>query len=334
MARQTDEFALAWNSLSGSDNDAGWRTIAIAPAGACMLSAGRCFPGNQEALLAGFSAVTIGAAEKLPDGQGFAVERVDLDQDGRTWVALTRKSPGGIDLFSAMACDVAGALDAEVGADEPRLLRVFLGRVRAWQEFMRKGAQALSAEDEIGLIGELAILSAIVDEGVLAASAVESWVGPLAGLRDFEIGTGGMEVKSTLSAAGFPASVGSLDQLDDSVRQPLFVAGVRLRQAVNGASLPDSVDAMRDIVRGDAEAERLLSERLVAAGYFDIHVNRYSRRFNVAGVRVLEVGPGFPRLTPGLVPAGIARARYEIDLDKAPGGDIGVGAALKRLGAL
>ena len=334
MARQTDEFALAWNSLSGSDDDAGWRTIAIAPAGACMLSAGRRFPGNEEALLAGFSAATIGAAEKLPDGQGFAVERVDPNGDGKTWVALTRRASGGIELFSTMACDVAGALDAEAGADEPRLLRVFLGRVRAWQEFMRKGAQPLSAEDEIGLIGELAILSAIVDEGVFAASAVEAWVGPLAGLRDFEIGTGGMEVKSTLSAAGFPARVGSLDQLDDSVRQPLFVAGVRLRQIVNGASLPESVEAMRDIVRGDTEAERLLSERLVAAGYFDAHIDRYPRRFKVAGIRVVEVGQGFPRLTRGQVPTGITRASYEIDLDKAPGGDIGVAAALKKLGAL
>ena len=63
MARQTDEFALAWHSLSGSAQEPGWRMIAIAPAGACMLSAGRRFPGNEEALLAGFSAATIGAAK-------------------------------------------------------------------------------------------------------------------------------------------------------------------------------------------------------------------------------------------------------------------------------
>jgi len=333
MARQTDEFALAWNSLSGSADDTGWRTIAIAPAGVCMLSAGRRFPGNEEALLAGFTTATIGTTEKLPDGQGFSVERVSPNGDGKTWVALTRKATGSIELFSTMVCDVAGALDAETGADEPRLLRVFLGRVRAWQEFMRKGAQPLSAEDEIGLIGELTILSAVIDEGVLAPLAVEGWVGPLAGLRDFEIGTGSMEVKSTVSAAGFPARVGSLDQLDDSARQPLFVAGVRLRQAANGASLPESVEAMRDVVRGDAEAERLLSERLVAAGYFDAHIGQYSRHFVVAGIRVVEVSQGFPRLTHGLVPSGITRASYEIDLDRVTG-DIGVAAALKKLGAL
>jgi Putative PD-(D/E)XK family member, (DUF4420) len=72
----------------------------------------------------------------------------------------------------------------------------------------------------------------------------------------------------------------------------------------------------------------------VAAGYFDAHTDRYPRRFNVAGIRVVEVGQGFPRLTRGQVPTGITRASYEIDLDKAPGGDIGVAAALKKLGAL
>ena len=91
---------------------------------------------------------------------------------------------------------------------------------------------------------------------------------------------------------------------------------------------------MRDIIRGDPEAERLLSERLVAAGYFDTHIDRYPRRFNVAGIRVVEVGQGFPRLIRGQVAAGITRASYEIDLDTAPGGDIGVAMALKKLGAV
>ena len=41
--------------------------------------------------------------------------------------------------------------------------------------------------------------------------------------------------------------------------------------------------------------------------------------FEQAGTRVVEVGPNFPRMTAGSVPAGIIRAMYEIDLDKAPG---------------
>lgn len=335
MARRSDEFVAAWHSLaSAAESASGWRSIPITPGGIVSLRAGRRFPGNEESLLAGFGAATLPAAAKLPDGQGFAVERVDPLLEGKTWLALTRRSSGSAELFLAMACDVAGALDAEIGAEEPRALRVFLGRVRAWQEFMRKGSQPLGPEAEVGLVGELLTLSTLIKAGVPAATVCEAWLGPLDGLRDFEIGTGGVEVKSSLTIAGFPARIGSLEQLDDSVRQPLFVVGVRLRQVADGQSLPSLVESMRDIVRGDAEAERLLSERLVAAGYFDAHAERYARQFVAAGTRIVEVAEGFPRLTPGRVPAGVSRASYEIDLDKAPGAGLAVEQMLRKLGAL
>lgn len=334
MAQPIDDIELAWSSLRDSADSSGWRSISIASVGTCSLRAGRSFPDREEALLAGFASPTVPHAEKLPEGQGFAVARVDPSGDGMTWLALTRKAHGSLELFSTMAADIVHALINEGTADEHRLLRVFLGRIRAWQEFMRKGAQALSPEAEIGLIGELTLLRAIIDAGVPSALAIESWVGPLDGIQDFELGTGAMEVKTTLSAAGFPAKIGSLEQLDDSTRQPLFVAGARLRQTESGQNLPAIVETMRLKIKGDAEAERLLTERLLAAGYIDSHADRYPRRFEQAGTRVVLVADGFPRLTPGKVPAGIMRAMYEIDLDKAPGENVGAEDALKKMGAI
>lgn len=197
MTRATDEFELAWSSLLHSPDAEGWRAIPVAGAGVCQLAAGRRKPGNAEALLARFPGALIPAAERLPEGEGFAIERVDLMGDGGTWVALSRKPSGKVDMFAAMVGNVAGALDNEPGADAQRMLRVFLGRVRAWQEFMRKGAQPLGPEAEIGLVGELLALSTIIDAGLPAAIACEAWIGPLDGLRDFEIGTGGIEVRAT-----------------------------------------------------------------------------------------------------------------------------------------
>lgn len=334
MAQPIDDIELAWSSLRDSTGTSGWRSIAIAMVGTCALRAGRSFPGKSEALLAGFASTTVPIAEKLPEGQGFAVARVDPNGDGRTWLALTRNPHGSLELFAAMVVDVVQAMSHESVADEQRLLRVFLGRIRAWQEFMRKGAQALSPETEIGLIGELTLLRAIIDSGVPPALAIESWVGPLDGIQDFVLGTGALEVKATLSAAGFPAKIGSLEQLDDSTRQPLFVAGTRLRQTDSGQNLPEFVEAMRFEIKGEAEAERLLAERLLAAGYFDAHADRYPRRFALAGTRVLQVTEAFPRLTSGTVPAGIMSAKYEIDLDKLPGNNVGAEGALKKLGAI
>lgn len=327
---------MAWSSLTGADIEPGWQAISLPSAGQLQVRAGRRSPDNTEAVLVGFPTVRLAAADKLPEGQGFSVERADPEGSGKLWLALTRKSAGSAELFAAMACDVVGALDDTVmaGADENKLLRVFTGRVGAWQEFMRKGTQVLTPESEIGLIGELTLLRAIVNAGIPSALAIESWVGPLDGIQDFELGTGALEVKTTLSAAGFTAKIGSLDQLDDSTRQPLFVAGTRLRQTESGQNLPEIVDAMRLTIRGDAEAERLFTERLLAAGYIDAHAERYPRRFEQAETRIIEVTSDFPRLTLGYVPAGIMKAMYEIDLEKVPGENVGTEGALRKLGAI
>lgn len=334
MAQPIDDIELAWSSLRGSTEISGWRSISIATIGPCSLRAGLAFPEKTEAFLASFSPSTIPAAEKLPDGLGFAVSRVEPSDDGLTWLALTRSALGSMELFATMVADVAHAMAIQPDADEKRLSNVFLGRIRAWQEFMRKGAQALSPESEIGLVGELTLLRAIIDAGAPVAPTIESWVGPLDGLQDFEIGTGAFEVKTTLSAAGFPAKIGALEQLDNSARQPLFLAGIRLRQTETGLSLPERVAEMLDVAAGEAEAMRLLSERLLAAGYFDAHADLYVRRFTLVDTLVIEVKEGFPRLTPGSVPLGITKATYEIDLDKAAGQSISTAYALNKLGVI
>jgi hypothetical protein len=334
MARQNNEFIVAWSSLSGSTKENGWRSIPISSAGPIEIHAGRRFPGNEEALLAAFGVTTIPVAEKLPDGQGFSIERADPHGDGKIWLALTRKGSGSPELFTAMACDLAGVLDtASIGSsDEVKLLRVFLGRVRAWQDFMRKGAQTLSPEAEIGLIGELTLLLAVVEAGVPSALALDSWVGPLHGVQDFQLGTGAVEVKATHSSHGFPAKIGSLEQLDDSVLKPLFVAGVRLSQRESGMNLSEFVTSVDAALKGGAEAERVFSNRLLAAGYHQGHADRYSRRFSLEKIRIIEVTDNFPRIVPGTVPDGIRKVMYEIDLDRTPDFEFGLIGALKKLG--
>ncbi len=300
----------------------------------CPLAAGRRAPGNEEALLACFGTVTLPAAENLPSGHGFNVERLDLHGDGRTWLALTRAASGSQELFLAMARDMTYALDAESGSGCTRMLRVFLGRVRAWQEFMRRDGGSLTPESEIGLVGELKLMSDIVAAGVPVATAAEAWVGPLGGIQDFELGTGAIEAKTTLSTAGMPARIGSLQQLDDSTRKPLFVAGRRLRLAASGKALPEVIADARTATAGDPEARRLLSDRLLAAGYLDMHADRYARKFITDKTSIFEVVPGFPRLTPSLMPPGVLSAMYDIDLAAVPGPAILLHDALKKLGIL
>lgn len=332
MARASEEFLLAWQSLARSGKENGWQTIPVtAPSAECAIRAGRKYPAGQEAVLAGFNQATLAVSEKLPDGQGFFLERVEMD-DGRTWLAITRSESGQLDLFVAMVCDVVGMLDAAKQTDRQTQMRLFIERVRAWQEFMKKGVTALGPEREVGLIGELTVLNGLLDEGLEASSVIDAWKGPIDGEQDFELATGAIEVKATVSQAGFPARVGSLQQLDDHIRQPLFLAGVKLRLNAEGFSLPSLVAQTRMRLREAPVSAVKFDRLLLDAGHYDGHAPQYTRHFELAELRIFEVTGNFPRLTTGTVPIGVTAASYNIELDRTNEARLSLEQALVKLG--
>lgn len=336
MARPSEEFLLAWSSLSCDDEASGWRVISLSSAGPVEVQAGRRSPDNAEAILFCFPTARLARAERLPEGKGFLVERADsTDQDGLT-VALTRQAAGSTELFAAMACDVVGAIDdaAASFASESKLLRVLIGRVVAWQQFMSRGATPLGPEAELGLAGELYFMTVLLDLGVSPEMMLKGWVGPEDAPQDFILGDGAIEVKATMSSSGFPVKIGSLEQLDDSVASPLFLAAVRFSREGSGLCLPEMVAQVEQRLHDEAGAVDFFRERLMVAGYSAAHATQYTRRFEPKERRILSVSEGFPRLTPGSIPVGVTRALYEINLDHAGGFLADIGGALSKLGAI
>lgn len=321
LQSEREELQAAWRALAGPPESEGWRTIPIARRSPCKVFAGRHFPGNEEAVLVGFAPTRLPPPNLLPQGRGFLVSREEVPgQQGHVWVALRRQQAGRLDLFAMMALDVLGTLEQLCDASNERLVEIFISRIAAWQEFMRRDSDGvLSAEAEVGLAGELELLNGLLDANLPAPVALQAWQGPLDGLHDFTFGTGAIEVKTTLSPAGFPARISSLDQLDDTIASPLFLAGVRLALDSQGNSLPDAVNALRSRLAEDPATLVTLNTRLLHAGYLDDVADRYTRRFTPAGTRFLLVSDGFPRLTRANTPAEIRTARYELDLDLISG---------------
>jgi hypothetical protein len=334
MARLSEEFLRAWSSRSGDDSMPGWQVISLASAGPVEVQAGRRSPTNAEAILFCFPTAKLARAEKLPEGQGFLIEIADPENYGELRLALTRKEAGSSELFTAMVCDVVGAIDdvAAIGVDESKLLRVLIGRVVAWKQFMSRGANPLSPEAELGLAGELTFMITLLDSGIPADKLLRGWVGPDDAPQDFLLGDGAVEVKATMSTSGFPVKIGSLEQLDDSVTSPLFLAAVRFSRGEGGFTLPEIVAETELRLGGQPGMVNFLRERLMVSGYFEGHVNHYSRKFESKERRIFSVSEGFPRLTPGIVPAGVTRALYEINLDHAGNFLSDLDAAMKLLG--
>lgn len=340
MASPADlkEVQDAWRALDAAGADAqGWKTIRVAAGGPCQVRAGRRFPGNEEAILVGFRTMRLPKAEQLPTGHGFVVSEEDLGAEGagQTWVALCRQPAGSRELFGVMAQDLARMLRSSPADQEAAIFQAFLARIRAWQEFMQRGsAQMLGPENEVGLFGELAVLRALIQHGMSLFLAVQSWMGPTGGVRDFAVGKGAIEVKSTVSVGSFPARIGSLEQLDDTLVQPLYLAGVRLAIATNGTTLAEAVALTRDLLASEPVARREFDSRLLRAGYADSVADQYTRRFQHMSTRLLAVAGGLPRLVRANVPAGVTRAQYEIDLDLVPVPETGFADALKSLGGI
>lgn len=325
----------AWRALAGGDQIEGWRTISIASPGTCRIVAGRRFPENEESLLVGFSTAVVPPTDQLPRGHGFHVSRADVTATGLqgSWISVSRNATGSLDLFALMAEDLVASVSAQQRRDEQRALQFVLARVRAWQDFMqREGDGVLGAEAELGLMGELHVLSQVLDAAGDLYAAVDAWKGPVGGLQDFLIGHGAIEVKATVAPVGFPARIGSLMQLDDSLVRPLFLVGVRLALATGGRTLPQAVAGLKEALNDEEPALRLFETRLLHAGYLESAKGHYVRRFGIDELIVLRVSEATPRLTRANVPIAVSDAQYELDLGLISGGRTTLMDALAELG--
>jgi hypothetical protein len=329
------ELDAAWRALRSEASGAGWRTIKILSRNGCPVFAGREMPGNHESMLVGFRGMQAPAPDTLPQSAGFTVTCPDIGEAGAgySWIGLTRQPDGPLDLFAAMADDVLGVTDLPNVGDDHQRYKLFIDRVVAWQEFMRRGPSAvLTAEEEAGLVGELEILKLLLKTSLSPASSVNAWQGPTRALHDFTLRGGAIEVKTTTAETGFPAKISSLDQLDDAIASPLFIAAVRIPLIDDGNTLPEKIDAIREIIEPFPIALSNFDSRLVGVGYLDIVRSRYARRFGLPTITVMRVDAGFPRLTPSVVPAAIKKARYEIDLSMVNQSNIGLAVAFSELG--
>ncbi|MAD75695.1 MAG: hypothetical protein CML20_13065 [Rheinheimera sp.] len=337
MARSSEEFILAWSALAFKNvecEEIGWQAIFLPSAGSVEVQAGLRSPNNEEAVLFSFPNARITNRERLPEGKGFLVEKTETFGSGGVRLALTRKIDGDLELFTTMVCDIVGSIDVAAAANmsESGLLQTLIKRVLHWQRFMSRNTNPLSPEAELGLAGELYFVKVLLKSHLPSEVVLNAWVGPEDAQQDFLLGQGAIEVKATMSSSGFPVKIGSLEQLDDAVASPLFLAAVKFVGTDEGMTLSGMVTDIEHILREEPEMVNLFYERLLLAGYTASHSEQYTRQFEPKEQRIFIVTNDFPRMTTASVPAGVIRAIYEINLDQVKGFFIELDTMLKKLG--
>ena len=335
MASQSEErFTNAWKALDGQDSKPGWNTLPIRNQSSSLLLAGRQIPKNQESLLIGFSDARLPKKNSLPQCKGFIVDTVELDYLRRQYgcLAITRQPSASLELFGAIVEDVVSVLERGDRSEQEQV-RAILDRIVAWQKFMsREDDGILKGEQEVGLLGELQFLRLLLDARVDPITALESWLGPLDALHDFVAPHGDVEVKASIRGGSFTASISSLDQLDESLVVPLYLAAIQFGLSASGLSLPDFVAAIAEDMRPDDVASRMFEGKLLSAGYHPYAAGHYHRKFKYLITNIYEVGPELPHLSKSSVPKGVVEAIYRVELDASRLQSIPLTAVLPRIG--
>lgn len=310
------EILAVWEALPSDTSENGWRHIDLFRTETCRIKAAKHAPRGDEAIFVGFVHTNVLPSSSFTQSSGFRIERVDLVTAGVgcQWLAIVRQPNGSLEMFAKVVSDISNLLEKAVATTEQAIYNQILGRVRGWQEFMRRSVDGLTDEEELGLVGELTLLHALISEEVAIHAAITSWRGPHDGLHDFLLGQGAIEVKSTLAQVGIPIKVGSLEQLDVDLASPLYLCVNRFVLHSDGIQLPVLVDSIRTLASIDAEAARLLELALYKVGYQDSHCDRYLRKFSCVETMLYEVDDKFPRIVRHMLSPAVTSARYDLEL--------------------
>ncbi len=320
MAHQSkiEELSSAWKALAGSTSTEGWRAINISTTGACKIKAARKFPGNEEAILIGFNNIKKTSEHNFPKGNGFSVSYADLGNNSENliWISIYRELAGSLDLFSRMSDDILFNTERLNGSSDETVFSLVISRIFAWQDFMRRSkVGVLGSEEEIGLFGELVIINNLLEKEIQPKEIIEAWHGPLDSIQDFYFGKGAIEIKSTISS-DLEVNISSLEQLDNTLINPLFLMGVRLELAEDGINLNQMIEKLRCLITIDKLALDAFNGRLLHAGYYDDMSGEYTRRFNLLGIDSFEINKDFPRIIKPMLLPEIVKAKYQINLTK------------------
>jgi hypothetical protein len=251
----------------------------------------------------------------------------DADQD-RCLLLVTLNEAHFSDIFTALAGDLIGRL--RHAPDDAGSLLEALARLERWRRLLEAaGADGLGWEHQIGLYGELWFLREHLLGTLDASTSCKAWVGPDGAHQDFQFAGCAVEVKVTGTKQPQRLRITSERQLDGAGVLRLFLFHLSIDQVQGSAdTLPALVDSVRRSLEG-LPGRELFEERLLSAGYSDVHREGYARTgVGIRETNLFEVAPGFPRILERDLPAGVGDVQYSVSVSACQ--PFAVGAAVFR----
>lgn len=313
----SDILSCTWAVLRDELHDlSGYYERRICAGSRYSIFAGISKPSN----LVNFSLITPARqASKIQEQElrGFRLIK-EILKDDQTRIRIDLTQTAYQDIFQWVASDI---LDKLLEHDnENEAAAIVEKRIEHWKKFIQaSGPDGLSRNDQIGLFGELLILSSHLNFDSNKNSILDSWLGPDASNHDFVLGSTAIEVKTTAGNEPTRVQISNEYQLDSSGFQNLFLCHIRLDEKLDsGTSLPVLIDEILDSL---PEMLRItFRDSLTGLGYLDKQRGLYERRGYFERSRTFyTVSEGFPRITRDTLATGVNQVSYQIDLSGAAG---------------
>ena len=188
-------------------------------------------------------------------------------------------------------------------------------RWKYWLEMFGKKKGSLLDKSEIkGLIGELLLLKDkfIPENGV--SNAVDSWMGPMLGHKDFEIADTWYEVKA-VNENSMQVAISSIEQLESDTDGYLVISRLEDCSIVNKNAIFLNKLVISIIEKIDnQDALMSFQSKLENIGYYsDPSYDDYA--FLYKGMQIYKITESFPRIRRKDLPLAVGNAKYTILLD-------------------
>lgn len=194
--------------------------------------------------------------------------------------------------------------------------------VRHWLAAWRAIRPAMSRAVQVGLVGELIILTRVMVPA-LGTQAVLSWSGADRERHDFIVGPLHLEVKTT-TRSRHEHEISRLDQLWIEDGTKLLLSSVRLEASMGGnITVATMVDEALALFRQEPGLADVFLVKMAQLEWSDdMRRSGELLAFNLSDAAFYEVDDDFPRLQEDFsMPAGVVAVKYTISLANLPGLD-------------
>ena len=185
--------------------------------------------------------------------------------------------------------------------------------LKEWSDFLKPDKKGLTKEEQIGLWGELYVLTQIMLAIYPLTDAIKYWIRPDQKKQDFTFNNMALETKTTMSGDGSFIKISSIEQLQ-KITDVLYLCQIFINSGDDeGISLQEFFDNLEESLNNDIE-NKIQFTKKVSKFRNKATEKNLTEKFHFIDLKIFNVGEGFPKITrKEITSTAVQNIKYSID---------------------